>query len=320
MWRLLVLLLLAVGCVPPRPARLDKMDAPDPVEVDAQARLDARKCLPVLPMLYPGAGSWCNGRVAEGATLVGATTVDLGGAVGVALANPGSQGSGVGVPLISVQDAYIFAWVRPLMDKHLAQRRLYVPRDTFGEMVAAPFDGQVLKRPAVWAGTLGALGGAVAISALLQHESWAPQGGPVNWFGLDLPAGVGWPASLVTGGYLFEHVALAEEALYRGTLQSALARGVGPWGGWALGTLIFGASHIGNVLALPQDQWASYLAISVPYITLVGGALGLAYMDARYSLTASIAMHFWYDLLQSLATVLVDPQDGFFSARIGGAF
>lgn len=320
MWRFLVLLLLAVGCVPPRPARLDKMDAPDPVEVDAQARLAARKCPMGLPMLYPGVASLCDGRITEGATLVTAGAVDFGASFAVPIANPGSQGAGVQVPLVAIQDAYVFAWLSPLRDKQLAERKLYVPRDTFTEMLAAPFNGKVLERPAVWGGTAVALGGAVALDVLLQHQSFKPGGGPVNWFGLDVPPGVGWPASVIAGGYLFEHVALAEESLYRGTIQSAIARGVGPWGGWALGSLVFGASHALNVISLPADQRVSYLAISVPYITLVGGALGLAYMNARYSLTASIAMHFWYDLLQSLATVLVDPQNGFFSARIGGAF
>lgn len=311
-----------VGCPHPQHARMDALGEPDAFELAAKERIEGRTCPPAIGVIYPGIGALCDGRTAEGVGMIATTTVDVGATAGVLLANPGPGGTGKSLPPLWIQNDYIVGWVRPALDRHVAKSRPYAPRDELGELLIAPFNGHVLKRPVVWAGTIGLIGGAIAVTALsneLFGATVAPRAG-VNWFGADLPPGVGWPAVALTEAYTFEHVAVGEETLFRGLIQSSLARGMGPWGGWAVGSLIFGSVHAMNAAALPPDQVVPYLAIAVPYITLAGAVMGLAYMDARYSLTASVAMHFWYDLALAMASTIADPDNSYVAVRIRAPF
>jgi membrane protease YdiL (CAAX protease family) len=317
LWSALFLVVLA-GCPRPTSGRMDALAEPAPIEVDAAERIAARKCPPGIGIVFPGVGPLCDGREAEGAALMAVGATDVAAAVAIPLAHGGAYAGGVTLPITWLQNAYVTTWARPALDRQLARKALYVPRDDLGELVLAPFNGHVMKRPLVWAGTIALIGGAFLVTAA-QPDGVAPKAG-VNWFGADLPPGIGWPLVTVTEAYTFEHVAVGEEMLFRGMIQSALARGVHPWGGWAISTVIFGAAHLTNVVNMSSEEASAYLRYSLPYITLVGAVLGLAYMDARYSLTSSVAIHFWYDFALSMAATIVDPENSVVAARFSFPF
>ena len=92
-------------------------------------------------------------------------------------------------------------------------------------------------------------------------------------------------------------------------MQSSLARGSGETRGWIYGSLAFGLVHSSNVLFMPADQRLSYLAVGVPFITLLGSYLGLAYRWSDYSLAPPVAIHFWYDFLVEAAGFVADPKN-----------
>ncbi len=46
----------------------------------------------------------------------------------------------------------------------------------------------------------------------------------------------------------------------------------------------------------------------MPFITLLGSYLGLAYRYSGYSLGPPIAIHFWYDFLLEAYSFLGDPK------------
>jgi membrane protease YdiL (CAAX protease family) len=115
---------------------------------------------------------------------------------------------------------------------------------------------------------------------------------------------------------LFEHVAVAEELLFRGIIQTGLARKFGEMPGWIVASLIFGAAHSLNILFLPPNERLGYLAVNVPVITLLGAYLGLVFRHSGYSLVPSTALHFWYDFLLSFGDMALHPQASSLSGRI----
>ena len=48
----------------------------------------------------------------------------------------------------------------------------------------------------------------------------------------------------------------------------------------------------------------------------VGAYFGASYIWNDYSLAPPVALHFWYDLIIGLSSMIADPDDGFVSARI----
>jgi membrane protease YdiL (CAAX protease family) len=58
----------------------------------------------------------------------------------------------------------------------------------------------------------------------------------------------------------------------------------------------------------------------VPFITLLGGYLGLTYRWTGYALSAPVAVHFWYDFIIEAIDFLADPQNSPLSMRIGFSF
>ena len=72
--------------------------------------------------------------------------------------------------------------------------------------------------------------------------------------------------------------------------------------------------------ARDRDQRLKYLAVGVPFITLLGSYLGLAYRESRYSLAPSVAIHFWYDLLLEAVSFLGDPKNSPLAVAWGTPF
>jgi membrane protease YdiL (CAAX protease family) len=127
-------------------------------------------------------------------------------------------------------------------------------------------------------------------------------------FGHTVNSAVGYPVATAIGVGVFEQVAIAEESAFRGVLQSGWARTSGEERGWVYGSLTFGLLHATNVLFIDPSQRAKYLAVGVPFITLLGGYLGKAYQWSDYSLAPSVAVHFWYDFLIEAYGFFTDPK------------
>jgi membrane protease YdiL (CAAX protease family) len=196
------------------------------------------------------------------------------------------------------------------LEEQRAKRLRYVPQDSLGEMAMAPFSGEVLARPSVWAGIAGSLGAGILVSAIVDHGIDTRNAGkrPVI-FGRELNTAVGYPLAGAIGAGLFAHVAIAEEMAFRGVLQSSWARSMDETRGWLYASAVFGLAHSSNIAFLDRDQRLTYLAVGVPFITLLGTWLGFAYRSSGYSLAPSVAIHFWYDFLIEAWSFLTDPKN-----------
>jgi membrane protease YdiL (CAAX protease family) len=288
----------------PRGARVDSASPPSPQELDASTRLADTPCSGRLGFLLPGAGQLCHGKTAEGATLLSLTAAELtlAGVAGATGDGPALENPAVFLPVVAVQNVWIYGAVEPYLDEQRARRELYVPQESLFELAAAPFNYRVLTQPDVGLGILGLSALAIAYGTLL--------GGSRSPVETQRPSTAQYVVATGVGSALFTHVAIGEEVLFRGLIQSSLARNRGPWTGWAWSSAVFGAAHLPNALVLPESQQRDYLLYSVPFITVVGSYLGLTYMWNDYALSAPVAVHFWYDLLVSLAGLAASPDTG----------
>jgi membrane protease YdiL (CAAX protease family) len=223
---------------------------------------------------------------------------------------------GVAVPLIALQDLWAFGLVDAEIQRGLARRARFVPRDSLTDMVAAPWNWEVMKQPAVWAGTLGLLVAGIGVSWWLDDPETSRAGEDPDLFGRTVDRRIGYPTGFAIGSGLFTHVAIAEEVGFRGLLQSSLARGLGEDGGWVLASLIFGAVHAPNALLLPEGERRDYLIYGLPVITVAGGYFGWLYRRTGYGLASPVAAHFWYNLALTMTFFVADPENSPLSAGV----
>jgi membrane protease YdiL (CAAX protease family) len=322
--QLFVLLALAASTACVRPiatARVSRIAPLAPEESAARAAIDQASCSPQLAFLYPGLGQLCLGQTGRGALLASLATAEMGAAIAVGVETEDIDHPGVALPLAAAQDLWLIGVADALITGDLAGAELYAPRDTPTDLLAAPFNLEVMKRPAVLVGLGLTLAVGIGVSLALDDDIDPDRAGDdPNLFGRTIDARYGYPIGFATGAALFSHVAMAEEQLFRGYFQSGLARRRGETAGWVGASLLFGAAHIPNALLLPPEDRVDYLVYGLPVITAAGFTMGWLYRDSGYSLAPSVAMHFWYDFLLTSTLFAIDPQNSIFSARIAVPF
>jgi len=321
----LVAAVTAAACSRPvQTARTTLIAPPSQAEIDAGLAVDYRSCSPNLGWLFPGLGQLCLGKKPEAAVLSSLAAAEIGTAVAVGVTTDYDadgdgqpdpfQHPGVNLPASAVQDLWLLGLAHAWITGALARRELYAPPDTMADLVAAPFNLEVLKRPAVWAGVLGTLAVGIGVTLALSEDVDTDEvGDDPNLFGETVDGTYGYPLGGLAGAGLFLHVAPAEEALFRGVIQSNLARSMGQTQGWVVASLLFGLAHVPNIYALPEEDRKDYLLYGIPVITAAGFYLGWVYRSSDYSLAPSTAVHFWYDFLLTATEFALDPQHSIFA-------
>ena len=320
---LTLLVLLSACSRAVKPARTSFTQPVFEAEIEAAGRVAASRCSDAWSLVLPGVGQMCRHKTVEGSALLVAGAVELGTGIAVGERQPdGYAHPGASVPLVAFQDLWIYANTEPLIERALARRALYTPQESLADMLAAPFNLQVMKRPEVWAGTLGLLALGIGATWLLdgRYINTDDAFGAPRLFGENFDRATGYPLGIGVGVGLFGHVAVAEEVLFRGAMQSGLSRRYGPFQGWLWSSLAFGLSHSLNVFTMQDSERTRYLLYAVPFITGVGSYLGFAYHKSEYSLSVPIAIHFWYDLLLSTTFFAIDPKNSPISASISLTF
>jgi hypothetical protein len=291
-----------------------------------------------LSLLCPGCGYFYlheSGRAI--AYLLGAVSLVAGG-VAVIENSPvdpstGSRTDGRGTPLLmAAQNLWFYGVYATYRDARLARGdagyKYPVAREHLDDLLLAPFNPQVLKKPWVWAGIPLGIGAAVAFSYLagkVLGESTTSMTrrlgdpGGVRFFGRQYGTGPGFALGEAYNLSIFLPVGAGEEALFRGTLQAGLSEtSLDLWGGWALASVIFGGAHLFNFIGASDGVRTA--ALAVPYLMASGGYLGLVYIRTGFSLRAGAAVHFWYDFLLSTIEFVGDPDHQPFVMRFGMPF
>lgn len=305
----------AGGCGPPLAhARLSEAEAPSPREDAAALRAKSERCPVMLGGLFPGLGHYCQRRDEEAVAVATVGVVDV---TATAIAFVEEQPAAEKTSLIVLQDAWAYGAVDPILEQQRAARARYVPQDTLGELAVAPFNGRVLARPEVSGGIVVTSAVAFGLAMLVDRPGPGHPDAQPFVFGRPVARPLAYPLAGATFAAQFTHVAIAEETLFRGYLQSTLARACGQSCGWALGSYLFGGFHALNVFAIDDPKLRGrYLGLVVPYLVIVGQYFGGVYWMNRYSLATTVATHFWYDLLLSAADFVYDPQRSTISASV----
>lgn len=235
-----------------------------------------------LSALFPGLGHYYLGDAGTANGLMGAGVAELGA---VALLAERGQENGAFFSLITFANTLnysLFAAYRDARSFNGQQGFKYpMPKDSLGDLSAAPFRWSIIKKPEVWGGCLGALALAVGVNYLERRLAPVAAKLPERiapWFpAISLPVGIG------------------EESLFRGFLQSQLAENLDSyWGAIVTSSLLFGAAHIPNAQMLPKEERWRYYSFSLPLITGLGVYFGWL-TKQNVSLQESVAVHMWYD-------------------------
>jgi membrane protease YdiL (CAAX protease family) len=276
-------------------------------------------------VLCPGCGYFYLDEPARAWAFLGtAAGLFVAGGVVLEATPPGSDGTvhdpGRSMPLFgALQDLWFYGVFASYRDARLARgdagARYPVAKESLPELLFAPFNPRVLKSPWVWAGVPAMLGAGVAASYILTSAtSTSPadamrtlaDGGGVKFFGHHYSTGPGVALGETYHASLYLPVAVGEEALFRGALQAGLSEtSLGLWGGWAVGSAIFGAAHTFNYIF--ESNGVEKAALAVPYLTVTGSYLGYVYIRSNFSLLEGVALHFWYDFLLATIDFVVDP-------------
>ncbi|HMJ13534.1 MAG TPA: CPBP family intramembrane glutamic endopeptidase [Polyangiaceae bacterium] len=308
-----------------QPARTSAGEPEKPRERRAREAVAASSCSAAIGLLFPGVAQFCLGKTAEGAVISGLAAAELGvGVSALAMRDEGLDAlsePSVSVPLVALQYLWVYSYLDGVFERQRAQHLRYVPLDTPAELALAPFTPSVLAKPDVWAGILGSLALGIGATALIDGGISSDDAGEdPRLFGRTFSPGVGYPLAAAVGTGIFTHVAVAEEAVFRGFVQSQMSREMDETRGWVGASLAFGAAHAPNVIGLSEGRQAAYLAVAVPLITMLGGYLGMSYRWHDYSLAPPVAIHFWYDLLLSSVDYVLDPRNSSISGRVSLPF
>jgi membrane protease YdiL (CAAX protease family) len=311
--RWVVFVSVAAGCV--RPVKHARMSADEPVfpeERIAAAERGARPCSPYWGLLFPGVGQLCLGRTQEGAAIASVAAADAAIATVAALSTKGPplEHPAVSVPLLGFQEMYLFSAANVAIREDLAGKKLYAPQDSVADVAAAPFNIEVMKRPEIWAVLIGGVAAFVGASFLIEDDLTVGNvGNDANVFGKKLPFATGGPLGLGAFAGLDLQVAVGEEGLFRGVIQSGLSRKIGKTEGLLLGTLIFGAMHAAPAFTLEGEDRRNFIRYKLPAVAAAGAYFGWLYQRSDYSLAPPTAMHFWFDFLLSSAFYVIRPDE-----------
>jgi membrane protease YdiL (CAAX protease family) len=244
-----------------------------------------------------------------------------------------SHDAGRATPLLmAVQNLWFYGIYASYRDARLARgdhgARFPVAREELADLLAAPFNPRVLESPWVWGGLPLMLSAAVGASALMSRfSSGSTLGntrklsdpGGVRFFGHHFDTGPGFAVGEAYNTSLYLPVGVGEEALFRGVIQAGLSEtSLGLWGGWAVGSAIFGAVHTFNFIG--NENGLRDTAFAVPYLIVTGSYLGFLYVHSSFSLLRGAAVHFWYDFLLATLDFYADPDHQPFVARFGMPF
>lgn len=153
------------------------------------------------------------------------------------------------------------------------------PQETLSDLALAPFSWDFLKRPTTWVPLAFPL---VAAFTVPRDERYVFQ--PDETISRD---------QLAVGYFgVHEMVAVGEEAFFRGMLNNGFSSSLGPYWGLGISSVLFGLAHEGS--AVQANEIGA---------TLFGLYVGYLQQLNDYGIGQGVAIHFWWNVISTLATL-----------------
>lgn len=193
--------------------------------------------------------------------------------------------------LQSVKDIDLFLSYRNYRQDEVHQQPLSTA--SFWQLTMSPFKATYLREPEVFLPILG----AATVSLLGYDESKTVFAAKkVNIYGHEFSSTGATLAHAMTNWLLFTAIAVSEEMVFRGMIQTELSERVNPDFGLVASSILFGLAH------LPKHGWLySLRALGA------GFYLGWQYQKYDNDLSRVIAIHFHLDFLPTFIEFLKNP-------------
>lgn len=177
-------------------------------------------------------------------------------------------------------------WAEEIHDQNLSQ-------SGFFNLASSPFQLKYLKEPEVF------LPIAIAAGFSLFSESKERSlfdAKTINLFGRDFPAVEGSMLKIVSDFLIMSMVALSEEMLFRGMIQTSLSESVNKNFGLVVSSILFGLAHLPgtNIIYSLRAMAAGFY-------------LGWQYQKYNNDLGRTIALHFQIDFVPTIISLFKSP-------------
>lgn len=171
--------------------------------------------------------------------------------------------------------------------------RQSISQSNFFNLASTPFQIKYLKEPEVFL-PIALAAGASLIGKSQDKTLFDAKS--INIFGKDFQAPEGSTIKIFTDYVYFTLVAISEEMLFRGMLQTSISESVNPNFGLVVSSILFGLAH------LPNHSWFYSLRAMV-----AGFYFGWQYQKYNNDLGRVIALHFQIDFLPVLISFFKSP-------------
>jgi membrane protease YdiL (CAAX protease family) len=187
-------------------------------------------------------------------------------------------------------------WAEEIHNQSLSQ-------SNFFNLASAPFQTKYLKEPEVF------LPIAIAIGYSLLSESQERSlfdTKTINLFGRDYSALEGGSLKILSDFVIMSMVALSEEMLFRGMIQTSLSESVNPNFGLVASSILFGLAH------LPSTNLIYSLRAMA-----AGFYFGWQYQKYNNDIGRTIALHFQIDFMPTLISLFKSPSQSSGVYKVG---
>jgi membrane protease YdiL (CAAX protease family) len=169
------------------------------------------------------------------------------------------------------------------------------------DLIAAPWDANNLSRVSAWLPLAAYAGAAVGISLARDREQTAVwESGAAFWGSGKVPILLGLCGTLLEGAIYLTFTGVGEEALYRGVQYEELKLSLGPLPAKILDSTLFAGIHVPQEISAGESRSDVLLGFALRGLL----SLGLEWAYDEGGLCASVAQHFWIDMISRTAGFL----------------
>lgn len=193
-----------------------------------------------------------------------------------------------------------------MFKKYAKKKNFKYNNPTFNEMLMAPFDLEEIKKPFVLSFIAAGILDAIISYSIAPKNKKVTDINNVYAYGSKFNAITGSSLYTLTSGAFSYGAGVSEEMFMRGLLLPMFDIKYGQTTGLIATSLLFSAAHIPSYLKINSTKLLLY---SIAEITAAGFAFGINTQRNDYNIKTVIAAHAWFDLMVTITSWLLNPEE-----------